>query len=97
MELILKLLMAAFGLISVSAAIYNLLTAHRRAKQLHAETQQANKLDACVVLTARNQERITGLENRVGSIDQRIEKRLDQVASDVTKVKDLFTDYLIKH
>jgi len=95
MDLFFKILAALFGLVSVSAALYNLVTAHSRAKQRDYENRQAAELTATTALAIRTQERVTGLEGRVGSIEQRIEKRMDQMGADITKVKDLFTDFLI--
>lgn len=96
MELALKIMLACCTLISVSAALYNLVTAHTRAKQRDYENRQAAELASTTALAIRTQERVTGLEGRVGSFEQRIEKRMDQMGSDITKVKDLFTDYLLK-
>jgi len=95
MELFLKILATAFGFLSLCAAFYNIATAHSRAKQRDYENRQAAELAATTALAIRTQERVTGLEGRVGSIEQRIEKRMDQMGADITKVKDLFTDFLI--
>jgi TolA-binding protein len=96
MELALKLLLAMCSLVSVGAAIYNLATAHRRAKNLVHDNQQDARLEATVTLSIKNEQRINALEGRLGSFEQRIEHRIDQMAADITKVKDLFTDFLIK-
>lgn len=97
MDLFFKILAAVFGFTSVVAAIYNLATTHRRAKQLAHDNHEAARLEATVLLSAKNEQRINALEGRLGSFEQRIEKRIDQIAGDIGKVKDLFTDYLIKH
>jgi hypothetical protein len=96
MEIALKIMLACCTLVSVAAALYNLVTVHIRAKQRDYENRQAAQLEATTALAIRTQERVTGLESRVGSFEQRVEKRLDQMGSDITKVKDLFTDYLLK-
>jgi hypothetical protein len=33
----------------------------------------------------------------VGSVESRIEHRIDQIHTDIGKVRELVTDYLIKH
>lgn len=97
MDLFLKLLGALIGLVSVSAAVYNVLTARAHAKQIAHETHMANRLETNIVLAAKTDQRVTALEGRLGSFEQRIEHRIDQIAGDIGKVKDMFTDYLIKH
>jgi hypothetical protein len=95
MDLFFKILAAIFGLGSVSAAIYNVLTGQRNAKQRDEANRQASQIEATLLLATRTEQRVNALEGRVGSIEQRIERRMDQMGSDITKVKDLFTDFLI--
>ncbi len=83
-------------MVSVVAAVYNLATTHRRAKHLAHDNQQDAKLEATATLTIKNEQRINALEGRLGSFEHRIEHRIDQMAADISKVKDLFTDFLIK-
>ena len=96
-DLFFKILAAVFGFVSVGAAVYNLVTAHRRGKQLAHENSQAAQLQETTLLATRTEERVAALEGRLGNFEQRIERRIDQIAGDIGKVKDLFTDYLIKH
>jgi hypothetical protein len=95
MELCFKILAALFGFVSVCAALYNLLTVHRRARERDEANRQATQAENTLLLATRTEQRVTSLESRVGSFEQRVEKRLDQMGSDITKVKDLFTDFLI--
>ena len=97
MELLLKILATVFGFVSVCAALYNLVTAHSRSKQRDYENRQAAELASTTALAIRTQERVTGLEGRVGSFEQRVEKRLDQIADDVGDFKEMFTKFLINH
>lgn len=92
-----KVLAAIFGLASVSAALYNVFTAHRRGKHLAEEVKQADRLEKAVTLSTSNEVRINALEGRVNNFEARIERRIDQISVDINKVKDLFTEYLIKH
>ncbi|HEX8506351.1 MAG TPA: hypothetical protein VF630_13365 [Hymenobacter sp.] len=96
-DLLFKSLGALFGLATVSTAILNLLTATRRARHLQQEQRRDAQLQDNILLATRTEQRVTALESRVGSIEQRIEKRIDQISADIGKVKDLFTEYLIKH
>ena len=97
MDLFFKILAAVFGFVSVSAAVYNLLTAYRRARQLNRESVQATQLQENILLATRTEQRVNALEGRLNSFENRIERRIDQISSGIGKVKDLFTDYLIKH
>lgn len=98
MELYIELLAALCGVISVTAAVYNVLTAYRRAKQLAQENRQAVQQEATLLLATRTEQRVNALENRFGSFENRIERRIEQIAGDIGQVKDLFTNYLInKH
>lgn len=97
-DLLFKILAAVFGFVSVYAAVYNLVTAHRRAKQLAEENRQAAQLEATLLLATRTEQRVNALESRFGSFEHRIERRIDQISTDIGQVKDLFTNYLInKH
>lgn len=97
MDLLFKILAALFGLLSVSAALYNLATSRSTAKQLAKERRDDERLDAVCLLAARTEERVTGIEGRLGSFEQRVEKRLDQIADDVGDFKEMFTKFLINH
>lgn len=97
MELALKIFMAILGLVSVCAAVYNVLTTRAHAKQSAQEASVAARLEANIVLANRTEQRVTSLEDRHNSLEARVERRLDQIAGDVGKVKDMFTDYLIKN
>lgn len=95
-DLLFKALAAIFGLASVSAALYNVFTAHRRGKNLAEDVKQADRLDKALTLSTSNEVRINALEGRVNNFEARMERRLDQISSDIGKVKELFTEYLIK-
>ncbi|MGI4762338.1 MAG: hypothetical protein ACRYF0_16630 [Janthinobacterium lividum] len=98
MDLLFKCLGVALSFIGVCAAIYNIATAHSRAKQRDHENRQAAQLEATTALAIRTEQRVTGLEGRLGSFEQRIERRMDQMGTDLSQVKDLFTNYLLnKH
>jgi hypothetical protein len=97
LELTLKILAAIVGMLSLAAAIYNIATSRSNAKQLAKERHDADRLDQVCLLAAKTEERVTGLEGRHNSLESRVDRRLDQIANDIGKVKDLFTDYLIKH
>jgi hypothetical protein len=97
MDLAIKLFMAFIGLVSVCAAVYNVLTARSYAKQSAHEANISAKVEANTVLAARTEQRVTSLESRVGSVESRIEHRIDQIHTDIGKVRELVTDYLIKH
>jgi uncharacterized protein YlxW (UPF0749 family) len=97
MDLVFKILAALFGFVSVAAALYNVFTAHTRARQRDHENRQAAQLEVTTALAIRTQERVTSLESRVGSFEQRVEKRLDQIADDVGDFKEMFTKFLINH
>lgn len=96
-ELTLKILAAMVGVLSLAAAIYNIATSRSNAARLAKERHDADRLDQVCLLAAKTEERVTGLEGRHNSLEARVDRRLDQIASDIGKVKDLFTDYLIKH
>jgi hypothetical protein len=97
MDLAIKIFMALIGLVSVSAAVYNVLTARSHAKQTAQDASVASRLEANIVLANRTEQRVTSLESRVGSFENRIEHRIDQIHTDIGKVRELVTDYLIKH
>ena len=97
MDLLFKILAALFGFVSVSAGLYNVFTASRNAKQLAKERRDDERLEAVCLLAARTEERVGGLERRIGSFEQRVEKRLDQIADDVSDFKEMFTSFLINH
>jgi hypothetical protein len=97
MDLALKIFMAILGLVSVSAAVYNVLTARAHSKQGAQEASAAARLEANIVLAHRTEQRVTSLEDRHNHLEARVERRLDQIGGDVGKVKDMFTDYLIKN
>ncbi len=97
MDLALRIMLACCTLVSVVSALYNLVTAHSRAKQRDYENRQAAELAATSALAIRTQERVTGLETRIGSSEQRVEKRLDQIAKDVSDFNEKFTNFLINH
>lgn len=97
MDLALKFFMAFIGLVSVSAAVYNVLTARSHAKKTAQEARAAARLEENILLANRTEERVTSLEGRHNNLEARVERRLDQIAGDVGKVKDMFTDYLIKN
>lgn len=96
-ELTLKVLGAIVSLLGLVAGIYNIVTSRTHAKQLVKERHDTDRLDQVVLLAAKTEERVTGLEGRHNSLESRVDRRLDQIANDIGKVKDLFTDYLIKH
>jgi len=97
MDIFFKSLMALFGFVSVSAALYNLLTVHRRARERDEANRQAGQVEATLLLATRTEQRVNALESRVGSFEQRVEKRLDQIADDVGDFKEMFTKFLINH
>ena len=97
MDIFFKSLMALFGFVSVGAALYNLLTVHRRARERDEANRQASQVEATLLLATRTEQRVNALENRVGSFEQRVEKRLDQIADDVGDFKKMFSNFLINH
>ena len=97
MDLLFKILAALFGLVSVISGLYNIATSRSTAKQLAKERHDTEKLDGVCLLAARTDRRVTGIENRIGSFEQRVEKRLDQIADDVGDFKEMFTKFLINH
>ncbi|MGI4760922.1 MAG: hypothetical protein ACRYF0_09465 [Janthinobacterium lividum] len=98
MEMLLKCSGMLLSLIGACAGIYNLATTHSRARQRDHENRQAVQLEATTALAIRTEQRVTGLDARLGSFEQRIERRMDQVGTDISQVKDLFTNYLLtKH
>lgn len=96
-ELTLKILGAIVSLLGLVAGIYNIVTSRIHAKQLAKERHDTDRLDQVCLLAAKTEQRVTGLEGRHNSLESRVDRRLDQIANDIGKVKDLFTDYLIKH
>lgn len=96
-ELALKIIGAVISALGLVAGIYNIATSRSHAKQLAKERHETDRLDQVVLLANKNQERLNGLEGRHNNLEARVERRLDQIAGDVGKVKDMFTDYLIKN
>ena len=96
-ELALKIAAFVVSLLGLAAACYNIATGRSNAKQLAKERHDAEKLDAVCLLAAKTQERVTAVEGRQNNFENRIERRIEKIAGDIGKVKDLFTDYLIKH
>lgn len=96
-ELILKILGALVSLLGLAAAIYNIVTGRTHAKQMAKERHDTDRLDDVCLLAAKNEQRLNGLEARHNSLENRVDRRLEQIAGDISKVKDLFTDYLIKN
>lgn len=96
-ELTLKILGAIVSLLGLVAGIYNIVTSRQHAARLAKERHDDDRLDQVCLLAAKTAERVTGLEGRHNSLESRVDRRLDQIANDIGKVKDLFTDYLIKH
>jgi len=96
-ELTLKVVGILLSVAGLGAAIYNMVSGRAHAKQLAKERHDTDRLDQVCVLAAKNEQRLNGLEGRHNSLEGRVDRRLDQIAGDIGKVKDLFTDYLIKH
>lgn len=96
-ELTLKVLGALVSLLGLIAGIYNIITSRIHAARLAKERHDTDRLDQVCLLAAKTEQRVTGLEGRHNSLESRVDRRLDQIANDIGKVKDLFTDYLIKH
>jgi biopolymer transport protein ExbB/TolQ len=97
MDLALKIILACCTVISLVATLFNVLSAQARAKQLAKERRDDERLDNVCLLAARTDQRVTGIENRVGSFEQRVEKRLDQIADNVSDFNEKFTNFLINH
>jgi len=97
LELTLKLLGALVSLLGLAAGIYNIVTSRSHSKQLAKERHDTDRLDQVCVLAAKTEQRVTGLEGRHNSLENRVDRRLDQIAGDIGKVKDLFTEYIIKN
>ena len=74
-----------------------LLTVHRRARERDEANRQTAQVEATLLLATRTEQRVNALENRVGSFEQRVEKRLDQIADDVGDFKKMFSHFLINH
>jgi len=91
MDLAYKIITVVLTALSVSAAIYNVLTA--RSHQ-HEQAQKA-KLEATYELAKKNEQDLENLTQRVGEAERRTEKRLDQIGTDVAAVKTMFTDFII--
>jgi len=85
------------SLLGLIAGIYNITTSRTHAKQLAKERHGTDRLDQVCLLAAKTEERVTGLEGRHNSLETRVDRRLDRIANDIGKVKDLFTDHLIKY
>lgn len=97
MELFFKIFMGLVGLSGVVAAVYNAAMARKYAAQLAHDSHAAARLDNVIEQSTRNEERLDALEGRLNSFEARIERRIDQIDANIGKVKDLFTEYLIKH
>jgi len=96
-ELTLKILGALVSLLGLVAGIYNIATSRTHAKQLAKERHDTDRLDQVCVLAAKTEQRVSSLEGRHTSLENRVDRRLDQIAGDIGKVKDLFTEYIIKN
>lgn len=96
-DLTLKIIAAVISTLGLVAAIYNIATSRSHAKQLAKDRHDDDRLDQVCLLAAKNEQRLNGLEGRHNNLEARVERRLDQIAGDVGKVKDMFTDYLIKN
>ena len=92
-ELLLKVVASLVSTLGLIAAIYNIITSRKLVKERH----DADKLDAVCLLAAKTEQRVTAVEGRQNNFENRIERRIDQIAGDIGKVKDMFTDYLIKN
>ncbi|MBC6698083.1 hypothetical protein [Hymenobacter sp. BT190] len=90
-ELLFRIITIALTAISVTAAVYNVLTA----RSTRNDEQQKAKLDTTAELAKRNEQDIKNLKERMEACDERTEKRLDQIGNDVAEVKKLFTNFLI--
>jgi hypothetical protein len=97
LETILKVVATLISALGLVAAVYNIATTRLHAARLAKERHDTDRLDQVVLLAAKTEQRVTGLEGRHNSLESRVDRRLDQIANDIGKVKDLFTDYLIKH
>lgn len=93
MDLFLKIIAIVLTAISVSAAVYNVVTARAFQKQV----ADAKKLDDAVAQGHRNAQEIAHLARRIDECDERTEKRLDQIGKDVADVKKLFTDFVLEN
>ena len=96
-ELTLKILGAIVSLLGLAAGIYNIVTSRVHAARLAKERHDTDRLDQVCLLAAKNEQRLNGLEGRHNSLESRVDRRLDQIANDIGKVKDLFTEYIIKN
>jgi hypothetical protein len=96
-DLVLKIVGSVISALGLLAAIYNIVTSRTHANRLAKERHDTDRLDQVVLLAAKTEQRVTGLEGRHNNLETRVDRRLDQIANDIGKVKDLFTDYLIKH
>lgn len=91
MDMLFKIITVALTAISVTAAVYNILTARTHQR----DQQQKEKLDATHALAKQNELGLRSLEKRMDDCDVRTEKRLDQIGHDVAEVKKMFTDFII--
>jgi hypothetical protein len=96
LEFWLRVLTVFISGLGVAAAIYNISSSQQRAKQLAKERHDADRLDQVILLAARTDQRVTGLEGSHKSLEARVDRRLEKIAEDTDKIKDLFTNYLIK-
>jgi hypothetical protein len=96
-DLTLKIVGSLISGLGLLAGLYNIVSSRTHAKQLAKERHDTDRLDQVVLLAAKTEQRVSGLENRHNNLETRVDRRLDQIANDIGKVKDLFTDYLIKH
>lgn len=92
MDLWLKIIGVLLTAVSVTAAVYNIVTARGYQKQV----AQGVKIDEALAIGHRNEQSIQHLEKRMDEREERTEKRLDQIGKDVAEVKKLFTDYIIE-
>ena len=93
MDLWLKIIGILLTAVSVTAAVYNIVTARGYQKQV----AQGVKIDEALALGKRNEQSITNLEKRMDEREERTEKRLDQIGKDVADVKKMFTDFIIEN
>ncbi|GAA3954041.1 hypothetical protein [Hymenobacter algoricola] len=92
MDLALKIIGLLLTLMSVGAGIYNILTA-----RTHQQDQkQRENVSSALALGNENKLEIKNLKERMDSYEDRTEKRLDQIGTDVADVKKLFTDFLLR-
>ena len=91
MELFLKILMAVFGFVSVTAAVYNIFSSRTIAQ----EQGQKAKVEQALALGLDNKKDIEHLKELARLSDDATEKRLNQIGDDVGFVKDLLVKWLL--